>query len=127
MRAGQALRERSLTPIRPHVRTDHAALGADCPAVQIQQYGFVGPAIGIDDRVVVAVEALIAIDQQVPDAMRADMPERDRRAAVSSWSSLRGRVVVRITVTHGRIVTSLGMSSISVDNCPEGSVYRIHL
>jgi hypothetical protein len=58
-----------------------------------------GPAIGIDRRVVVA-EAGGAVDQQVPDSMRADMAEGDGRRAVSGRSSLGRRVVMGIAVTH---------------------------
>jgi hypothetical protein len=78
----QALRRRSFTPIRPHVCADHAALGAHCPPVQVHEHGVVRPTVRVDDCAVMAVEPGRAVDQQSPDAMRADMPERHRRPLV---------------------------------------------
>jgi hypothetical protein len=53
--------------------------------------------VSIDNRAMMAAEPGRAVDQQVPDAVRADMPERHRRAAVSGRSSFGRRIVVRIT------------------------------
>jgi ATP-dependent exoDNAse (exonuclease V) alpha subunit len=61
LRAGQTLRLRSIAPIRPHVRADNSALGADCPFVQVEEHGFVRPAVGVDYRAVVTVEPAAAI------------------------------------------------------------------
>jgi hypothetical protein len=71
----------------------------DRPPVQVQEHRFMRPAIGIDDRAVMAA-AGGAVDQQVTDAMRADMAERHGRAAIRLRSSLGRRVVVGIAVAH---------------------------
>jgi hypothetical protein len=111
MYAGLALRRRSFAPVRSDVRADYPAFGADRFAIQVEQHGFVWPAIGIDHRAVMAVEPGRAVDQQMPDAMRADMAEGNRRALVLLPSSFGRWVVVRITVTHwaGPIVPSDGI------------------
>jgi hypothetical protein len=51
-------RGRSVVLVWPHVRAYDPALGADRPPIQVQKHGFVRPAIGVDDRTVMAVEAL---------------------------------------------------------------------
>jgi hypothetical protein len=66
VRAGQALRLRSLAPIRPHVRADYAAPGSDRFRAKADKRSFIRPAIGIDDRDVMAAAGR-AVDQQVPD------------------------------------------------------------
>jgi hypothetical protein len=68
--------------------------GAEQPAIQVEEHGIVGPAIGVDDRAVVAVDSGDAIDQQPPDPVRSDMAERDRRASIALGSSSSRRVVV---------------------------------
>ena len=109
LRAGQTPRLRSFTPIRSDVRAYHAP-GAYRLAVQIQEHGLVRPSVGIDDRAVIAVEPVRAIDQQSTDAMRANMPEGDGRPSVLLFSPS-WRVVVGIAVTHraGPIVPSDGI------------------
>jgi hypothetical protein len=78
LHAGQALPPFALLPIRPDVRADQCRTecrppsGPDPRARSIQEHGLVWPAIGVDDRAMMAVEPLRAVDQQVPDAMRAD-------------------------------------------------------
>jgi hypothetical protein len=49
---------------------------------------------------VMAVEPGRAVDQQSPDAMRADMTERHRRPSILLGSTFLRRVVAGITVTH---------------------------
>jgi hypothetical protein len=105
---------RSFTPIRPHVRAYDAALGTHCPAFQIQQHGLVRPSVRVDDGAVMAVEPFRAVDQQMPDAMRADMAKRYRRPAV------RGRQGNK-AISHLRSLT-LAFSSISSEDA-DGSSY----
>jgi hypothetical protein len=85
--------------IRPHVGADHPAFGADRPPVQVQEHGVVRPVIGVDDRAVMA-KAGTAVDQQVTDAMRANMAESDRRPSISLRPSFRRRIIVGIAVSH---------------------------
>jgi hypothetical protein len=94
LRAGQALTMRSLCPVRPHVRADYPAFGADRFRAQIPDSRIIRPAIGINRPAVVAVEPVAAVDQQPPDPMRAHVPERDRRASIGVRTSLRRRIVV---------------------------------
>jgi hypothetical protein len=92
LRARQALRRRSFTPIRPHVCSNHAASSADRPPIQVQKHGVVRPAIRVDNCAVMAKSGG-AVDQQSPDAMRANMTERHGRPTIGCGSSF-GRWVV---------------------------------
>jgi len=82
MHAGQTLWLLSLAPIRPDVGAYHAAFGANRSPVQVEEHGVIWPLVGVNDRAVVAIEPLSTVDQQSPDAMRADMAEGDRRPLV---------------------------------------------
>jgi hypothetical protein len=97
--ARQALGRRSFTPIRPHVRAYHAALGADRLPVQVQEHGVARPAVCVDNCAVMA-EPGGTVDQQVPDAMGANVTHGHRRPLVLLPSSFGRWVVVGIAGTH---------------------------
>jgi hypothetical protein len=99
LHGGQALPSLSLTPIRPHVRAYHAALGAHCLPAQMQEHGVIRPAVSVDNCAMMAKPGG-AVDQQVPDPMRANMTHRHRRPLVLLPSSFRRWVVVGIAGTH---------------------------
>jgi hypothetical protein len=99
--AGQALRRWSFIPVGSDVRAYHAALRANHPLVQIQEHGLIRPGVSVDNCAVVTQSGR-AVDQQVPNAMRANMTERHRWALVLLRSSLGRRVVTRIVGAHGR-------------------------
>jgi hypothetical protein len=97
--AGQALRRRSVTPIGPHVRADHTALGTHRPPVQVQEHSIVRPTVGVDNCAVMA-ESSGTIDQQPSNAVRADMPECHGRPSIGRGSSIGRWIVVGVAVAH---------------------------
>src|SRR5258708_10170142 len=102
---GNALAQRHCTPVRlseTAVRSNSAARPRRSRRTWCKPHGLLWPAIGLDDRAVIAVEPLRAVDQQVPDPMRADMAQGDGRPLVALRSSSR-----RVDV-GGRAHASLG-------------------
>jgi hypothetical protein len=99
LRGGEAFRPRSLRPIRPHIRADHSAPGANRPRAQVPHSHIIPPAIGVDRRAVVAVEPLRAIDQKEPHSLRSHVAQGNPRPSIG-LAYLRWRGVVGIAVAH---------------------------
>jgi hypothetical protein len=115
--AGQAFSEHSVTPIRPRLPTDDPAPGADQLPAQVKEHGIVGPAISVDDRAVVAVGGVAAIDQQPPDPVLANITERGRRASVLLAARSPRWIVVGIAVAHQVNTGALQCLSLSKVSC----------
>jgi hypothetical protein len=71
-------RARVRRPVRPHLGADEPAPGADHAGTQRPHHGFVRQPVGIEPGAVVALDG-IAIDEDVPAAEGAHLPERNGR------------------------------------------------